>query len=82
MRSQKVLQVVTPAEAGVQKTLERLDSRLRGNDRKKRFSTFYERINTEDLAKSPAEWICHFDRREKSSLFIVIPLQDFSLRSK
>ena len=38
--SQKVLQVVTPAKAGVQKTLSRLDSRLCGNDRKKHFSAF------------------------------------------
>ena len=35
-------QIVTPAKAGVQKILERLDSRLRGNDRKKHFSTFFE----------------------------------------
>jgi hypothetical protein len=59
MRWQKVPQVVTPAKAGVQKTLERLDSRLRGNDRKRRFSTFYEliKLNTEDIdfpCRSPA----------------------------
>ena len=34
--SQEALLVVTPAEAGVQKTLEKLDSRVRGNDRKRR----------------------------------------------
>jgi hypothetical protein len=37
-------QIVTPAEAGVQKTLERLDSRLRGNDRKKHLSTFFDLV--------------------------------------
>ena len=40
----KVFRAVTPAEAGVQKTLERLDSRLRGNDRKECSSTSYELI--------------------------------------
>ena len=39
------LQIVTPAKAGVQKTPERLDSRLRGNDGKKHFPTFCEFIN-------------------------------------
>jgi hypothetical protein len=34
-------QIVTPAKAGVQKTMERVDSRLRGNGRKKHFSTFF-----------------------------------------
>jgi hypothetical protein len=42
MNSQKVPTVVTPAQAGVQKCLKRLDSRLRGNDRKGHFLTFYE----------------------------------------
>jgi hypothetical protein len=36
----KGLSVVTPAEAGVQKSLERLDSRLRGNDRITALSTW------------------------------------------
>ena len=36
--------LVTPAKAGVQKRLKRLDSRLRGNDRKERFPTSYESI--------------------------------------
>jgi len=44
MDSYKVLQVVTPAKAGVQKGLQRLDSRLRGNDRKRRFPAFYETV--------------------------------------
>jgi len=39
MSSQKAQQVVTPAKAGVQKILEKLDSRLRGNDTKRRFRT-------------------------------------------
>jgi hypothetical protein len=41
----KTPQVVTPAKAGVQKTLERLDSRPRGNDTKRRFRAFYESFN-------------------------------------
>jgi len=51
MRSQKVLQAVTPAQAGVQKRLKGLDSRLRGNDKKERFSTFYEFIKFDRLIK-------------------------------
>ena len=47
MLSQKISIVVTPAKAGVQKFLNFLDSRFHGNDRKKRFRTFYELINTE-----------------------------------
>ena len=34
-----------PAKAGIQKYLKILDSRLRGNDAKGRFKTFYETIN-------------------------------------
>jgi hypothetical protein len=34
-----------PAEAGIQNYLKTLDSRLRGNDVKRRFKTFYETIN-------------------------------------
>jgi len=41
----KVKSRVTPAEAGVHKYLKKLDSRLRGNDKKGRNSTFYETIN-------------------------------------
>ena len=33
-----------PAEAGIQKCLKTLDSRLRGNDANGRFQTFYEGI--------------------------------------
>lgn len=46
MHSQKATQVVTPAKAGAQKTLQGLDSPLRGNDRKKQSSTLYEFIKT------------------------------------
>ena len=34
-----------PAEAGIQNYLKTLDSRLRGNDVKRGFWTFYETIN-------------------------------------
>ena len=36
-----------PAKAGIQKYLKILDSRLRGNDAKEGFETFYESINIE-----------------------------------
>jgi hypothetical protein len=36
-----------PAKAGIQKYLKTLDSRLRGNDVKGRFKTFYETIKLE-----------------------------------
>jgi hypothetical protein len=51
MISEEVLQTVTPAKPvpevgsrgpGVEKCPKRLDSRLRGNDRKRHFSTFYK----------------------------------------
>jgi hypothetical protein len=54
--------VVTPAKAGVQKPLKRLDSRsptttfgdrLRGNERKRGFLTFYEPVNLDELVKKP-----------------------------
>ena len=34
-----------PAKAGIQNYLKTLDSRLRGNDAKGHFKTFYETIN-------------------------------------
>ena len=37
-----------PAKAGIQNYLNTLDSRLRGNDAKGRFKTFYESINIDD----------------------------------
>lgn len=45
--SQRVFSVVTPAQAGVQKCLQRLDSSLRGNDRKALFGAFYEVVKEE-----------------------------------
>ena len=36
-----------PARAGIQNYLKTLDSRLRGNDAKGRFKTYYETINAE-----------------------------------
>ena len=36
-----------PAKAGIQNYLKTLDSRLRGNDAKGGFKTFYEAINIE-----------------------------------
>ena len=36
-----------PAKAGIQNYLKTLDSRLRGNDAKGRFQTFYDTINIE-----------------------------------
>ena len=38
-----------PAKAGIQNYLKILDSRLRGNDVKGRFKTFYETIKIEGL---------------------------------
>jgi hypothetical protein len=37
-----------PAKAGIQNHLKILDSRLRGNDPKGGFKTFYETINIDD----------------------------------
>jgi len=44
----KSQRVDPPAKAGVQKHLERLDSRLRGNDVKGHRDTFYESINPKE----------------------------------
>ena len=38
-----------PAKAGIQNYLKTLDSRLRGNDAKGRFKTFYDNIKIEML---------------------------------
>ena len=38
-----------PAKAGIQNYLKTLDFRLRGNDVKGRFKTFYETINLKSL---------------------------------
>ena len=40
----KSLKTVTPAEAGVQNSLNLLDSRFRGNDKNGEVATFYETI--------------------------------------
>jgi len=40
----KSLKTVTPAEAGVQNSLNLLDSRFRGNDKNVEIVTFYETI--------------------------------------
>jgi len=48
MVSQKVLQAVTPAKAGVQNLLVFLDSGFRRNDRKRRLLTFCEFIKKAD----------------------------------
>ncbi|RPJ21981.1 MAG: hypothetical protein EHM26_02465 [Desulfobacteraceae bacterium] len=45
MATQKVLPAVTPAKAGVQKSLVFLDSGFRRNDGEGHFSTLYECIN-------------------------------------
>ena len=42
--SLKTPNTVTPAKAGVQNSLTPLDSRLRGNDNRGRYSTLYEFI--------------------------------------
>jgi hypothetical protein len=41
-----------PAKAGIQNYLKTLDSRLRGNDAKGRFNTFYETIKIEETLRS------------------------------
>lgn len=52
MVSQKVPKFVTPAKAGVQNILERLDSGFRRNDAKREFLTFYEGVKLNSLVKS------------------------------
>jgi len=51
--SKKVIKAVTPAKAGVQNSLVFLDSGLRRNDEKTHFLTSCERINIDELVKSP-----------------------------
>ncbi|MDI7260504.1 MAG: hypothetical protein QME90_11360 [Thermodesulfobacteriota bacterium] len=46
----KSLKTVTPAEAGVQNSLNLLDSRFRGNDKNGEIATFYE-TNKHDRRK-------------------------------
>jgi hypothetical protein len=42
-----------PAKAGIQNYMKTLDSRLRGNDAKGRFKTFYETINIQSTIFNP-----------------------------
>ncbi len=50
-----------PAKAGIQNYLKILDSRLRGNDVKGRFRTYYETINIDGIVKSRfKDWIPAF----------------------
>jgi len=56
---------VTPAKAGVQKALERLDSRFRGNDRKERFPTLYETTN-KDLLQKRCHLLTHGKQNPRS----------------
>jgi hypothetical protein len=55
----KSLKTVTPAEAGVQNSLNLLDSRFRGNDKKGEIATFYETIisSKSGSCKRRAEWL-------------------------
>ena len=50
-----------PAKAGIQNHLKILDSRLRGNDVKGRFKTFYETINIERPTSNNV--FCQFKKR-------------------
>jgi len=49
MNPYKVTNSVTPAAAGVYNYLKLMDPRLRGDDNKEGFSTFYETINFNGL---------------------------------
>jgi hypothetical protein len=53
-----------PAKAGIQNCLKALDSRLRGNDAKGRFKTFYETINIERPTSNNE--FCQFKKTEQS----------------
>ena len=44
------LKIVTSVKTGVHKYLKRLDSRFRGNDKKRRIGTFYAFINLKNYA--------------------------------
>jgi len=62
MVSQKVRKTVTPAQAGVQNLLKTLDSRLRGNDRRREISTFYEVVINEQVTALPGAKVARFER--------------------
>ena len=51
-----------PAKAGIQNYLKTLDSRLRGNDAKGRFKTFYETIIIRYSIFSFSGFLFRFDR--------------------
>jgi hypothetical protein len=57
MTLKKVSSIVTPAQAGVQKCLERLDSRLRGNDKEVLSWTSCEAVNVESRISRQAAWL-------------------------
>src|SRR5665647_158996 len=69
MDSQKAQLNVTPAQAGVQKSLKALDSGLRWNDGSRQIQTFCETIiflsRYQHCATRVNFW-CHFERSEKS----------------
>jgi len=44
--------------------------------------TSYEIVKIDGPVKSRSQRICHFDQREKSYIFNMFRIQDFSLRSK
>ena len=51
-----------PAKAGIQNYLKTLDSRLRGNDVKGRFKTFYETIDIQRSMLGVRRSICSLFR--------------------
>jgi len=48
-----------PAKAAIQKYLKTLYSRLRGNDAKERFETFYETVKLDPTAFYILPWPCY-----------------------
>ncbi len=68
-----------PAKAGIQNYLKTQDSRLRGNDAKGRFKTFYETLNAR-FAKFES-WFCFrlVPQREYRMCRALLPLSVKSL---
>jgi len=66
-------------KTGIQEYQTVLDSSLRWSDP---FGDFLLDINIDGPVKSRSQRICHFDQREKSDIFNIFRIQDFSLRSK
>ena len=58
-----------PAKAGIQNYLKTLDSRLRGNDVKGRFKTYYKTITLEDEKKIYFTVLIHPRRHNAYFLF-------------